>query len=76
MLVKFEGVEGSAKAGLEVALQGVNPAELRKVPGVPPVTTALLWQLAAVTAQMKARPSESIWLPGARVSPGPGSDRL
>jgi hypothetical protein len=33
---------------------------------LPPLTTALLCQLAAVTTQMKARPSESIWLPGAR----------
>ena len=32
-LVKVEGVEGTAEAGLEVAQQGVDQAELRQVAG-------------------------------------------
>ena len=37
VLLKVEGVEGSAEAGLEVAQQGVDPPELRQV----------VWMLAA-----------------------------
>ena len=33
---------------------------------LPPVTTALWWQLAVVTARKQASPSERTWLPGAR----------
>ena len=33
---------------------------------LPPVTTALWWQLAVVTVRKQASPSERTWLPGAR----------
>ena len=60
-------MEGAVEAGLEVAQQRVDPAELRQVAGVlPPVTMASWLQPAVVTERKQARPSESTWLPGAR----------
>ena len=65
-------MEGTAEAGLEVAQQGVDPAELRQVVGVLAAGDDSLvlavgsWQLAVVTARKQAKPSERTWLPGAR----------
>ena len=69
VLVNVECMEGAVQAGLEVAQQGVDPTELRQVVWVlPPVTIALWWQPAVLTARKQARASESTWQPGARWS--------
>jgi hypothetical protein len=62
-----EGMEAAVQARPEVAQQGVDPTEQRRVVGVLAAgDNRLCWQLAVVMARKQARPSESRGLPGAR----------
>ncbi len=60
-------MEGAVEACLEIAQQGVEPAELRQVAGVLPTgDDGLMAATPVETDRKQASPSESTWLPGAR----------
>ena len=61
-------MKGTAEAGLEVAQQGVDPAEQgRSLWCLQLEMPALSWQLALVTARKQSSPSRRTWLTGARL---------